>query len=124
MKKYSLILVCLISFAFISKAQTLQVSWDDENYNGYYTVKVYLQTAGGTPIFVGEKKNILGLSTTFTSTEMELPPVIMDQHDYYQYHVYVFRQSDPTYDGYGNSGWLDSDEFILTVTINSIIIDN
>ena len=59
MKMYSLILVCLISFAFISKAQTLQVSWDDENY-----------------------------------------------------------------DGYGNSGWLDSDEFILTVTINSIIIDN
>ena len=124
MKKYFLILVCLISFAFISKAQTLQVSWNDENYNGYYTVKVYFQTAGGTPTFAGEKKNVIGLGTTFANTEMELPPVIMDQHDYYQYHVYVFRQSDPTYDGYGNSGWLDSDEFIQQVYILNIQITN
>jgi|GEM_PF-2120886 len=114
MKKILLALFAVSAFGFISMAQKVNVSWND-SYTGYYTARLYIQTNDNppsTPILVGEKKNILSHNITFETSDINLESVgiINDRHDYYRYVVYVFRQNDPSYNGYGYSTWLDSDE--------------
>ena len=126
MKKLVLIAFILVAFSFASKAQTVYISWVDNNYSGYYTVKLYVQTNDNppsTPILVGEKKNVPVIATSFISSEMNLPTVINDMYAYYRYIALVFRQADPTHNGTGNSPWLDSDEFLSGAEIPGIQIN-
>lgn len=126
MKKVFLIFIAVIAFAFASVAQQVTVTWND-NYSGYYTVKLYVQTNDNPPstlILVGEKKNIPTTYTFFQASDINLVPVgiINDRRDYYRYVAYVFRQDDPSYDGYGYTVWLDSDEVYDSHTIPNIQI--
>lgn len=126
MKKFFLIFIAVFAFSFSSMAQQVLVSWDD-NYTGYYTVKLYVQTNDNppsTPILVGEKKNVLTHYQMFVSSDINLVPVgiINDRRDYYRYVAYVFRQDDPSYYGYGYTVWLDSDEVYDSHTIPNIPI--
>lgn len=126
MKNLLLILLTVIAFAFSSKAQQVSVTWND-NYSGYYTVKLYVQTNDNppsTPILVGEKKNILSHYITFQTNDINLVPVgiINDRRDYYRYMAYVFRQNDPSYYGFGYTLWLDSDEVYGSHSIPNIEI--
>lgn len=124
MKRIILTFLTVIAFAFTSYSQTVDVTWSDNNYTGYYVVRIYVQiNDGSSPFIVGERKNVSLNYASFPLADLQLPTVINDQKDYYKYIAVVYRQSDPAHYGQANSGWLDSDEFIAGATIPQITIN-